>query len=147
MMEVTSQLENRGLEVSDLIFLDCIFTGKGSEQSAKPMKQQVMSQVAETLNQMGVSFLKDWVVKKIEKYMAFEASKTDLEVVQANIHLILSEETGNSPLSRCWDRYTTKKSLLYRGFGRHSEMLSPGFLERNAQLIREILENLEVESG
>jgi thioesterase domain-containing protein/acyl carrier protein len=146
MMELGKQLENKGLEVSDIIFLDCIFAGndKNTQGSNKKLNERVARNLEEKLNNMGVGFLKDKILKKTRKYMAYEKSITSLEVINTNIHLILSEETWNTPRSSCWDKFTTKKSSIYQGFGRHKSMLDPGILEKNAQIIQEILDKIEV---
>jgi tyrocidine synthetase-3 len=145
MLELTKKLENKGLEVKDIIFLDCILTGKDRQKDAQEVNQRFAGKLEETLNKMGVGFLKDKILKKCSKYMAYEEGKTGLEIVNANIHLILSEETGKNHLSGNWDKFTTKKFSEYRGFGRHSEMLAPGFLEKNAHVIQEILKKIESE--
>jgi hypothetical protein len=62
-------------------------------------------------------------------------------VVNANVHLILSQENKETPLAGCWEPFTTKTARIYHGFGPHMEMLYPGFgfTRKNAGIIHEIL--------
>jgi thioesterase domain-containing protein len=78
---------------------------------------------------------------KTQRYITYYENITHLERVNANIHLIISQESQTSKINnpRCWDELTTKKSVVYPGFGGHNDMISPGSFEKNAKIIREIL--------
>jgi thioesterase domain-containing protein len=82
------------------------------------------------------------VRKKVEKYSNYLRNTSTLQVIQANVHLILSEDTQNNSEAdiRCWDQLTTKPVLIYNGFGSHRSMFSPGPLEKNVDLIKKILD-------
>ena len=92
----------------------------------------------------GIGFLKERVKEKIEKYLMYNLSITNLEKVHANVHLILSEETRlvNAGNLHCWDKLTTKPVVRCQGFGKHESMFHPGPVEKNTKVIQEILDNI-----
>jgi len=76
-------------------------------------------------------------MRKMESYANYLGGLEHRGVLGAEIHLI----TGIDRKARGdWDRFTTKGCTVYEGFGRHIEMVNPGFLEKNAEIIRKIIE-------
>jgi thioesterase domain-containing protein len=149
--ELTRVLELCGREVSDIILSDSSFEkeqkldDEGYEEECKGF----IAQVEKLLEQLGVEFLKEKVRKKVKKYFHYYRNVNTLEVINANLHLIISEETQEreSVNLQCWDEFTTKPVMIYNGFGRHENMVSPGALEKNAELIRKILDRIESETS
>ncbi len=143
--EVTSTLEKQGFEVSDIIFLDCFFTGKTNVMNREET-EDYSNVLKKRMKNLGADFLKEKVVKKSIKYLRYEGTTTRLDVVNANVHLILSTDKKERDEIRCWDTLTTKTSLVYQGYGTHHEMLKHGPLEENAKIIKKILEKIESEN-
>ena len=88
-----------------------------------------------------MEFLKKEVTEKMENYMKFNFSLTTLQKVRANVHLIFSEQKDESKKTG-WDKFTGGSLVIYNGFGKHDEMFEPGYLEKNASLIRDILSKI-----
>ena len=91
-------------------------------------------------------FLTDEAMEKAIRHMKYLSSVTRLEKVNANIHLIVSEEIRKRDdiNPRCWEKLTTKTSRVYNGWGMHREMLSGSDLDKNIMIIREILNGIAV---
>ena len=66
-----------------------------------------------------------------------------LKTIQANVHLLLSGPNKDKGEQAGWDKFTTGSFSLYKGFGNHADMFSPGPLEKNAGIIREILKAID----
>jgi fengycin family lipopeptide synthetase D len=141
--EVAGVLEQCGREVSDIILVDSLFSKNKivDAQEYEEEKLKSMLEVEQYLGKMGIEFLKEKVRKKIEQYLNYFRNTVTFGVIHANVHLITSEDTqGNSEIDiRCWDEFTTKTVSIYNGFGSHGEMFAPGLLEKNAGIIRKIL--------
>jgi len=78
--------------------------------------------------------------------MEYYHSLPPLEIMNAEVHMVLSEQVqlkiqNGDPLvdTGCWDKWTRKQTLLYRGFGEHEDMFLFDALEKNAKIVREIL--------
>jgi amino acid adenylation domain-containing protein len=145
--QVTRALEERGLEVSDIIFADCYFNEQRSPSHDEEEMRSYRRRVNEYLEGHGVPFLREQVMKKTEDYIAYCQNVTQLEKINARIHLIVSESAlinvYDDPL--CWDPLTGKGVTRYQGFGRHEFMFTPGFgsLEKNAGIFKSILAGIQ----
>ncbi len=138
--EVAKELENRGCEVSDIIFADCFILDldAGGKESRR---EHTRFLVEEFLEQQNAEFLVEKILKKAISHLEYLESVPKLEIVNANIHLILSEEAQkrSDVDPRCWENLTAKTYRVYNGWGRHSDMLGGRDLEKNTGIIREIL--------
>ena len=145
--QVTRALEERGLEVSDIIFADCYFNEERSPSHDEEEMRSYRRRVNEYLEGHGVPFLREQVMKKTEDYIAYCQNVTRLEKVNARIHLIVSESAlinvNDDP--HCWDTLTGKGVVRYQGFGRHEVMFTPGVgsLEKNAGIFKSILAGIK----
>ncbi|MDQ1354076.1 MAG: hypothetical protein QG657_4385, partial [Acidobacteriota bacterium] len=110
--EVTRILEYRNLEVSDIILADNLFF-KNSAIGGEGL-DEFMLDVRKYLEREGVESITEKVRKKVEDYSNYLRNTTTLQVIQANVHLILSEDTQNNSEAdiRCWDQLTTKPVLI-----------------------------------
>jgi len=133
--EMARAMENHHLEVADVILLDYFWTAQRVEGDP----EGAVASIGKDLDAAGVGFLKDTLANKIKKYREYYAAPTAVEVVNANVHLILSQENKDTPQAGCWDELTTKISKTYQGFGEHIGMLNPGAVSKNAGIIRSIL--------
>ncbi|MFC2145872.1 phosphopantetheine-binding protein [Acidobacteriota bacterium] len=141
--EITKALENQGREVSDIIFLDCIYY----ENKPFIIEDEFMAEhykfIEEFLENMGVPFLKEQVMEKSGKFIKYCQNTSPLEPVNAVIHLILTEEARETEDPHCWDKLTGKTVMTYDGYGPHMEVFSPGRLEKNAGVLKEVLTRIE----
>ncbi len=141
-VETAGALEKQGFAVSDIIFSDCFYYG----DQANPMDREEidtwLNEIGKYLEGLGAGHLKEKVLATAQKYTAYSQNITHLPVVNAKIHLILSEENRGSSLSGCWDPFTTKGTVLYQGSGAHLKMFVPGYLEKNAEILRKILDKI-----
>jgi len=135
--EVANALENSGYEVSDIILVDSFWPRKPTGQEADEF---VVKNIEKYLEESGVEFLKETIIGKVIKYRGYFTTPYKPGEVNADVHLILSEENIDAPQARCWEQFTTKKSIIYRGIGEHHEMMTPGAAAKNARIIQEIVE-------
>jgi acyl carrier protein len=148
-IQAAKYLENLNYEVSDIILLDCFF----SENENLPTREQIKKYLKhyyrtldDFLERSDAMFLKEKVKTKSLKYMKYNLyDKKRLEKVNANIHLILSEDAQNNEQldKKSWDKLTKNRSLIYKGLGTHVGMIDPGTIEKNAEIIKEILQGIE----
>ncbi len=140
--ETARALENSGREVSDIILLDSFFTGDKKEVFTREELDDWYKGIEKYLEDIGAEVLKGKVLERTEKYLSYYEKTTRLEVINARVQLVLSEESLNKEIydPACWDRLTGKTSVIYQGFGGHNDMLSPGSLEKNAEIIQGILD-------
>ena len=138
--EVAKALENNGYEVSDIILMDSFWPRENRDVE---VRESVTKNIEKYLEDVGVGFLKEKILGRVKKYRRYFTNRERLDVVNANVHLILSEENKDTPKARCWDQFTTKTARTYQGFGSHDEMPDPGHVEKNAEIIREIVDKSE----
>ncbi len=137
--EVAKALENHGFQVADIILVD---TFRPGQDMAGEVPAGDYNHIEKYLEDLGVGFLKEEILGKTRKYRSYFNEQTNLESVNADVHLILSEENRDAPLAGYWIKLTSKTSRIYHGFGTHEEMLyTPENLEKNARIIRQILGN------
>jgi thioesterase domain-containing protein len=139
--QVARALENAGYDVSDIILVDSFLPVYQTGVHVKIEVEDFFRRIEEALASLGAEILKDKVKEKTAKYIEYCNSNIRLEKIRADIHLILSEaplDIGAAD-SQAWEKFTTGKTTIYRGFGKHPDMLSPGALEKNMEIIRQIL--------
>ncbi|UCH98135.1 MAG: hypothetical protein JSV88_15135, partial [Candidatus Aminicenantes bacterium] len=136
--EVARALENHGLEVSDIILVDCFWPPDNRDVE---VPKAALKNMETYLDDLGVGYLKEKITGKTKEYRKYFTNERRPEVVNANVHLILSEENRDTPQAGCWDEFTTKTVRIYQGLGTHNEMLYTDVVEKNAEIIREILAN------
>jgi len=138
--QVAGALEEHGREVSDLILADTFLPGPRARELGQRDREYI-GNIEKWLVDNRMEFLKKEVTEKMENYMKFNFSLTTLQKVRANVHLIFSEQKDESKKTG-WDKFTGGSLVIYNGFGKHDEMFEPGYLEKNASLIRDILSKI-----
>ncbi|UCH95536.1 MAG: amino acid adenylation domain-containing protein [Candidatus Aminicenantes bacterium] len=139
--EVARTLENLGYEMAGIIFLDCFF------QEDLVLDEEYYrfhnQAIGKAIDDMGLTFLKDKVIKKSRKYMQYCERRHSLEKIHTNVHLILSEHAQKMHWSgECWEKLTQGKVTTYNGFGHHREVFFPGTIQKQAEIISKILEKI-----
>jgi thioesterase domain-containing protein len=145
--QVTKTFENHGLEVSDIILVDSLLEKEKKPGEIDENFKKFIIRVQKRMEDTGIGFLKERVKEKMEKYLMYNLSITNLEKIHANVHLILSEETrlANPGNLHCWDKLTTKPVVRCQGFGNHASMFEPGPLQENTKIIQAILDKIKAQ--
>lgn len=147
---VTRELEERGRRVSDIIMAD---SGRTIEKIKFPEGEA--QRVAERfLNHESVApyltspVLREKVIRQVERYYAHIANTTDDYIVDANIHVLLSEESRDEKTDESgrvvvtlqgWADVTRGTFKTYQGVGDHNSILYLPHLAANVRILEEIL--------
>jgi tyrocidine synthetase III len=142
---VASRLEQLGHEVSHLILLDPRLIRKVDQIDRDQNMKEVgvyLKRIENTIETLGIDFMKTQVLQKVEAYSEWLYDSTLLagSITGAKIHIITAEDnmTVNQEAA-AWEAVASKPPIIHNGFGKHIEMLSPGYIEYNVDLIKEIL--------
>lgn len=150
-LDVAYHLEQKGFPVSDIILMDSSWNELVRKQDkvntimieqSNADFQNWIADIKNNLVQMGMEYLETPVTRKIHKYMEYYTRLTDLKMVNANIHFIVSTDRENIQITAGWEKFTTKNFFVYQGYGPHQLMLENQFGEQNAGIIKKILENI-----
>lgn len=153
--ELSKKLSEKGHIVSDIILIDSWKREKKvrltDEDRNSVMDEYLKDFIAfADAREASVSLnndasLRERVMKKMTGYMNYIDNTVNTGVTRANIHLITAEPDHSDnrlkamSLSRDWKAATSGKFEIYRGAGKHSEMLTGGGLGGNMEIIRDIL--------
>jgi amino acid adenylation domain-containing protein len=145
--ELALTLEKQGCEVSDLIFGECFLYDNARPMPDEEYIGRIRPIMEAYLKDLNAEFLMEKVIEKTLKYKEYRMGVTRVEKINANIHLILAEDTLQSTDvdidPHCWDKLTTKPSRIYNGWGDHRHMLMGRALEKNGEIIKKILGDVE----
>jgi amino acid adenylation domain-containing protein len=150
-IEVANRLEQKGHKVSRIILLDSYRTTRNWESSTL---DQFVDTVVQGLEVMGIGFLKEKVMQKVNNYTQYlkNLHHTPLAPVNAVIHLITAEDRKerearyiSSEEEIDWEELTWKECITHKGSGIHVHMLTEGHIERNASIVRGILTGKRVD--
>ncbi|MVO98163.1 non-ribosomal peptide synthetase [Paenibacillus lutrae] len=140
--EVAQLAEQRGMAVADLIMLDAWKKDRGGQQTQEEIELQLEEAVvlyydAITDNQKLIA----QAVNKRRNYQMYFNDMVNTGLVQANIHMILSDTAVDSQQYGIglWQGATAGTQRIYQGSGEHFNMLNPEHLPRNATIIDGIL--------
>jgi len=145
------EMENRGMRVSDIIMID---SGRKTERFH--FDEEEVQKVADVFlnHESNRPYLTNNILReKAERmirhsYACFENLIDDF-IVDANIHVILCanstdeyrDERGRLISNKKgWAKATRNKFKTYQGAGDHNHMLYKPYLEKNAKLIRVIID-------
>jgi thioesterase domain-containing protein/acyl carrier protein len=145
------ELESRGQRVAGIVMLDSArFMRKirFTDQEVRGLAENfVDADIAR--DYITSQVLRDKAIRNIERYHAFFAQNQDDGSIDANIHVVLSE---NSPMVHVdadanvicskprWSEVTRGEFKTYQGYGGHNQMLYNPYLEPNMALLRGILD-------
>jgi thioesterase domain-containing protein/acyl carrier protein len=145
------ELERRGKRVKDVVMLDssCFL------QAFRFPVEEARRLALEFVDADGVQayvdnpVLKDKVIRMIERYYETLATEPDDALIDANIHVVVSEnspdeyrdDAGRLICSKSgWAAVTRNVFRIHQGSGEHGRMLHQPHLETNATLLRKIFE-------
>jgi thioesterase domain-containing protein len=150
--EVAGALESQGFEVSDVILVDCFVNKRELKDISDETKEnknglnEFIDNIEKHMDEYGIGYFKEKVRQRVKLYSEYLWNSNQIDVIHANIHLIISETAQNEAKDcHCWEKLTTKKNVIYNGFGEHKLMFSKGPVEKNAKIIRKILRHIESE--
>jgi amino acid adenylation domain-containing protein len=134
-------LEDRGYGVKAVIMLDCYRVQKrGDEAEAEAISREFIDHLNRGLEQSGLAHLSRQVMDKLTKYKHYHDQLQDLKAIRGNIYLIQAADKRGKAGFGGWEEYSGGEYRLVEGYGRHPQMLQPGFVEQNAALIRGIIQ-------
>jgi amino acid adenylation domain-containing protein len=142
--QVTGELERRGHNVPGVILVDSQWNAPIYQDKAFGERETgFINQIEKSMEELGLLFYTDKVKKTMLAYTGYNKEVSHLDLVNAHVHFILSEENRDQEWAWDWKRFTRQSFTLYQGFGGHEDMLMPGpSLDKNAVLIEEILEKI-----
>jgi len=147
------ELEHRGKRVKAVVMLD---SSRFLDAFRFPI-EEAQRLASEFVGDEGVQayvdnpVLKDKVIRMIERYYDTLASKPDEGLIEANVHLIVSDNSqdeyrddgGRLICSKsAWAEATRNEFTIHSGSGEHGRMLHQSHLEANAGLLRKIFESV-----
>jgi tyrocidine synthetase-3 len=146
--EVAKELNDMGLEVSDLVLLDAVRRTEIIEINDKDISEEITRLTKNIIDGLKIKkididyeLMKQMALKKIEAYCKYRYNMVNRGVINTNIHLIYADiEHENSKLTEkkrnAWSECTTKSFTTYKGFGEHSKMLRD---KQNVSIVRKII--------
>jgi bacitracin synthase 3 len=145
--EMAKEFKKRGLQVSDIILMDC-YARKAVQEVSEEERHEAISYMyegdPEEKPHLKSHYVTNTLKRKVNRYFDFGISTVTEGCIDANVHLIKSPgaETvsGNAFIDReGWRHHTSGQFLEYWGYGGHQEMLEHPHTEKNAALINRIL--------
>ncbi|MNJ50375.1 Plipastatin synthase subunit E [compost metagenome] len=143
-------MEDRGYEVSDIIMIDskmkCMELIDSTEIDDRVIEQLLLEHAPELYKEVLTAHpIKDKVFRRIRAYHIYLSKLINTGTVNAKIHGLVAEglELGKaSDNALLWKQSTEKHYVEYELLGEHFELLEPGFVELNAELIQRILKEI-----
>jgi thioesterase domain-containing protein len=156
--EVAKELEKQGREVSALIILDSFPKDFLFSHGSFDENQTFQKVVTRAMSSMGLQFSQQDVIGTLNHFSGYYNGLINRGTLNAPIYSIYAEdreerecgiiakETGE-PYSRKfpgWEKYTSQICRNFPGIGTHATMFTPGCVERNAEIVEEILEGFPI---
>ncbi|UHA72101.1 amino acid adenylation domain-containing protein [Paenibacillus sp. 481] len=156
--EVAQKLEELGHEVSDIIIMDAAAKSDAlaltdAERAAKLEEMfQYFFEHELYKDYLTHERVRRSVMRSTSSYLSYWSSLQHSGQVNANIHMVRHQvqdcnEQEMDVHKAEWASFTTAQYCEYAGFGKHDEMLFGGYVGRNRELIKEILERIESRSA
>lgn len=145
--EVAKTLLSEGNEVEGIIMLDGYpgddnqfteeFIDNMEELTLKFLRNESPNKELDKI--VEGNFFRDVLRKKMEHYNKYLSQESICkEKINVKIHLIKSEESNDMKVGE-WEELTKKKVTKYLGHGKHVELITRGFAEKNIAIIKGIL--------
>jgi len=141
--ELALEMQRRGYVISDLIVLDTrVITSKFyhiNEELSEHAESVVDYFMTEDkyYESFGGTFKKD-ILRKTEGFLKYLNENIISSKVDARIHFVASEETQEEDIKR-WMNRTTSACFTYSGQGNHIQMLINPYVNKNVEIISEII--------
>ncbi|QHZ48658.1 non-ribosomal peptide synthetase [Bacillus sp. NSP9.1] len=148
--EVAQELEKNGRQVEKLLMIDSYMKNDVSDLKGRTIEDDVarLMEANQDNEYLQIKAVQQGIFKKMSAYYSYFVNVIHRGKVGADIHLIKSEETSPLPAwLSAWEEGTSASCRSYQGCGKHDEMLAAEFAERNAELIKPILEGRPARAG
>ncbi|ATX85253.1 hypothetical protein CU084_08395 [Bacillus velezensis] len=140
--EVAKEMENKGLEVSDIIMLDTTLWNAEVNERVREMFAEVQHDYTNVPEWMTTKYIQN----KINKFTMYLNQLTNTGVVNSNIHNVVIDNSM-SKFKKEWVHATSKCYKEYEGYGTHDEILEPEFIDENIGIVKGILKNIKHKSA
>jgi acyl transferase domain-containing protein/thioesterase domain-containing protein/acyl carrier protein len=136
---IAKTMENMGMEVSDLIFLDVYRTGIDPVIGREEM-EHFRKHIANHIERKQIDFesYKKRIVDRAEHYYNYARSLNDDGVVKANIHLIAGIDRPKEKYAE-WQDATSGEYRVYKGTAAHNDLLDPQVIDKHIAMLIDIL--------
>jgi acyl carrier protein len=133
-------LEKAGHVVSDIIILDTyIRVPRQTEQEKEAETAEFYQGIEKGIEYLGLQHMQQKIMDTVKKYIRYHDSLELCGKVNSLIHLIQAEDKKGKEGFVGWGDFTSNREIVYEGYGVHQEMLAPGFIEKNVEVINKIL--------
>ncbi|WP_066496038.1 non-ribosomal peptide synthetase [Abyssisolibacter fermentans] len=145
--EVAKELQRLKYKVSDIILIDSYMltnTQYFMAENIIEFEEECAVYVDEYFNdiespKIKMGDLKNKMYERIKSYYTYIGGVTYDGKVQANIHLVMSDNTEKVEEILKWNKMTSTGFKVYQGYGTHTKMLTADFVKKNSDLINDIL--------
>jgi amino acid adenylation domain-containing protein len=133
-------LEKAGHVVSDIIILDTyIRVPRQTEQEKEKETAEFYDGIEKGIEYLGLQHMKQKIMDTVKNYLHYHDKLELPGKVNSLIHLIQAEDKKGKEGFVGWEDFTRNREIVYEGYGVHQEMLAPGFIEKNVEIIDKIL--------
>lgn len=146
--EVAKELERRGIIIKNIILIDSYKMEKFWFADPEDLKLEIDKFLAEYLALDGQTNIEEFQHKmycQMETYCNFINNYVGIyPAIDSSLYMILSNEPVIEDDIRIqWKTATRNKFKVSQGYGTHREMWSGHFLEKNIQILKELLLDIE----
>jgi len=150
---VARELEERGRRVLGIIMAD-----SARRLHPIPMSDEEITRITDTFlgdeslrSYLASPILRDKAQRLVRSSLSYVENAVDYHTINADIHVLTSEnpiteyrdDAGKLLISQSgWADVTRGQLCIYDGFGHHNYMLAHPHLDRNADMIRKILDRI-----
>ncbi|MFD5182819.1 amino acid adenylation domain-containing protein [Streptomyces sp. NPDC058372] len=140
--EVARELEARGRRVGHVVVLDSRRVTEAFEPGADGLKAFEAELGGHLYKHTGSEIVTGTVLEHAAEYLSFCGRTPNTGTVAAPVSVLADEEKAELyavGLPGSWHGSSTGGTRVLRGSGTHADMLDPGHLPRNADLVRALL--------
>jgi fengycin family lipopeptide synthetase D len=145
--ELALYLESKGAVVSDLLLLDSAVRRETTSEMTD--EEIVQGLIEETMADPGLDDdMRSMLGQRhhYERMLSFSryiSARPTKGQLQANIHLLMSADDRSEDDSwKQWGQFTRANFREHQGGGSHSDMFNPPWLDNNAAILLELLDNI-----
>jgi len=141
--EVAKEMESQGYNVSDIIIIDSVKMPNNKEITEADYEELENAYYPEIIHLAENEQIAKQFLTRSRQFLAYFNQLQNSGLVHANIHLLISKNRKKAEIQN-WNRLTQNGFRIYQGFGEHMEMLKADFAEHNANVLREVIKNIDL---
>ncbi|UJB20890.1 MULTISPECIES: HSAF biosynthetic non-ribosomal peptide synthetase/polyketide synthase [Lysobacter] len=140
--EVAKELERRGREVPNVVIMDSYRIPESFELGNEHFEAFERELTEHLRKHTGSEIVAQETLEQAKDYIRFCSQTPNIGVIAAPVSVISDEDklvfygTGHRGT---WHGSSTTRSQVYKGFGKHADMLDHNYIALNAALARDIL--------